>query len=371
LAAIATICDIVDLQGENRVIVKSGLAILNASKLINPGLGSLIARKGYLDKPIDVLTAGFVIGPCINATGRLENAATSVQLLLASSDEEKTRYGLSERLSVLNDERKSITAKSAERVLAAIAKQETLEKVLVIVDEQTHESVAGIVAGRIKDSANRPVILLTRCRMAEEGDFLKGSGRSVEGYNMFEALYANRALLTRFGGHALAAGMTLPAENVHLLRERLNEICYLNEEDFCATMYVDAEIPLTAVTMALAEELAGMAPFGKGNREPLFVTRGMRPESIRLIGDKNTILVTFVEGAKKVKGIAFGLNNKFNEDLRRLLRRDECQRLLSGTLWNAGLVMDLLYAIEINVYNGVASVQMRMKDFVVRKDACI
>jgi len=363
LAAIATVCDIVDLMGENRVLVKSGLAALNDNKHVNVGLGQLISLKGYSDKPIDTFTLGFVLGPCINATGRLESAEMSVRLLI--SDNEEERMLLARKLSDLNDERKELTVKCVERALESL-KTEVTDKVLVLEDIETHESIAGIVAGRVKDTLNRPTIMLTKGADIPEYpgvSIRKGSGRSIEGYNLFEALYAHRDLTIRFGGHSMAAGLSLSEKNVPILRERLNADCTLKESDFRAVLYIDRELPPEEITLKLANELAWLAPFGKGNREPLFSTRGLNCIGLRVLNEKSTLIFTFDAGGRKLKGIAFGLNDRFSEALREKFDESTYRRLLSGHV--TGLIMDVAYTVESNTYNGQTSVQIRIKDFLI------
>ena len=347
LAAIATICDIVNLQDENRILVREGLSRLNANKLLNPGLGSLIAKRNYLDKPIDTFTVGFVIGPCLNATGRLGSAGKSVALLLA--EEATDRHSLADELCELNDARKDLTAECVTRTMESLT--EPLDKVLVLTDLTAHESVAGIVAGRIKEATGRPTILLTK-----GDDAIKGSGRSVEGYNLFEALYAHRHLFTRFGGHPMAAGLTLPEENIPLLREALNANCNLSEEDFAPAYKIDRELLPQEINLALSEELKNLAPFGKGNHDPLFISRKLYVENCRVINDKNTLIFTFYTKAGKLKGIAFGLNEAYAAAVQE-----------ANVMPTGGYYMDAVYAVETNVYNGVSSVQMRVRDFRVFK----
>ena len=343
LAAIATICDIVNLQDENRIIVREGLAKLNNNKLLNPGLGSLITRRGYLDKPIDTFTVGFVIGPCLNATGRLGSASQSVALLLAQDSEE--RMQLSAELCELNDARKELTAECVTRAIESLTTP--LDKVLVLTDHTAHESVAGIVAGRIKETTGRPTIFLTQGDSA-----MKGSGRSIEGYNLFEALYAHSHLFTRFGGHPMAAGLTLPEENIPLLREALNADCNLLEDDFAPTYKIDRELLPQDIKLELSEELKTLAPFGKANHEPLFISRKLYVENCRVINEKNTLIFTFSTKSGKIKGIAFGLNDAYATAIEE-----------AGAQPQGGYYMDAVYALETNVYNGMASVQMRLRDF--------
>ncbi|MCL2197609.1 MAG: single-stranded-DNA-specific exonuclease RecJ [Defluviitaleaceae bacterium] len=342
LAAIATLCDIVPLQDENRILVNSGLAVLNANKLINPGLGSLITIRGYLDKPIEAFTVGFVIGPCLNATGRLESAELAVELLLTAAEDTQKRLKLAQRLTELNEARKALTAECVDRALADLP--DPLPRVIVITDFEAHESVAGIVAGRIRENTHRPTILIT------QGDgATKGSGRSVEAYNLFEALYAHRHLFTRFGGHAMAAGLTLPEENIPILREALNADCTLPEEDFVPSLQIDRVLPSEEITLALSDELSRLAPFGKGNSEPLFVSYGLLAEKVRVLNEKNTLIFTFTTNTgKRLKGIAFGLNTLYAATF-----SDKTENI----------EMDAVYAIETNTWNNVTEVQIRIRDF--------
>ncbi|MCL2526811.1 MAG: single-stranded-DNA-specific exonuclease RecJ [Defluviitaleaceae bacterium] len=344
LAAIGTICDIVDLQDENRTIVTEGLSRLNAHKLLNPGLGSLIAARGYLEKPIDTFAVGFILGPCLNATGRLGSASQAVQLLLAADSAEE-RIRLAQELCQLNDARKQLTADCVERAIADLPNP--LDKVLVLTDNQAHESVAGIVAGRIKESTGRPTILLT------QGDgAMKGSGRSVEGYNLFEALFAHKHLFIRFGGHPMAAGLTILEENIPLLKEALNADCNLAEDEFIPALKIDRELDVADIKLSLSEELAKLAPYGKGNREPLFVSRKLYVDSCRIINEKNTLIFTFSTTAGKLKGIAFGLNQAYAAAV-----------TTAGVRPLGGYFMDIVYLLEVNVYNGMTSVQARLRDF--------
>ena len=362
LATIATICDIVDLNGENRCLVKQGLAVLNAKRQLNGGLAQLISLRGYAEKPIDTFTIGFVIGPCINATGRLESAEISVRLLLSNRPEEQ--QSLARTLVDLNEERKEITRKSAERAFKSL--EFVTDNVLVLVDEECHESIAGIVAGRIKDRTNQPTIVLTRS--AEAPGILKGSGRSIDTYNLFEALYDNRDLFLRFGGHAMAAGLTLHEDNVEELRKRLNESCNLSKSDFKRLVYIDRELMVDEIDLALAKELDFLAPFGKANREPLFVTKDLNVKFLRIIDEKNTLIFTFDTPIGKLKGIAFGLNDILLEELQANFSEQEYRRIVSGQLAGIGLVMDVVHAVESNTYNGRTSVQMHIKDFEIRKE---
>jgi single-stranded-DNA-specific exonuclease len=205
--------------------------------------------------------------------------------------------------------------------------------------------VAGIVAGRIRDEVNRPALLFTR-----GDDAMKGSGRSVEGYNLFEALHVNRHMFMRFGGHAMAAGLTLAEDNIGPLRQALNEACALSDEDFVPVLNVDRMLTAEQVTLALSNELARLAPYGKGNREALFAATGLLVENVRIMDEKNTLIFTFLcKNKRRVKGIAFGLNDKFRE-------------VYGG--FTPAMTVDAAFLVETNVYNGVASPQMRIKAFI-------
>ena len=345
LAAIATLCDIVPLVDENRAIVKLGLSKLGKNKLLNPGLGSLIALRGYLDKTIDTFTVSFVLGPCLNATGRLESAAIAVELLCAQQEDVKKRGELADELVRLNTERKNLTQDCVERILRNLPKE--LPKILVLVDLEAHESVAGIVAGRIRETTGRPTILFT------SGDgALKGSGRSIEKYNIFDALYKNKHLFIRFGGHAMACGITMEAENTAFLSHALNEDCELYEEDFAEKILIDAELSLSDISLKLSEELAFLAPFGKSNQEPLFVSRGLYTESVRVLDEKNTLIFSFSKNACRIRGIAFGKNELYDK-----LTKE------AGVYKQGGFYMDVVYGVETNEWNNERSVQMRIRDF--------
>ena len=347
LAAIATLCDIVPLVDENRIIVKLGLQKLGKNKLVNPGLGSLIALRGYLDKTIDTFTVSFVLGPCLNATGRLESASIAVELLCASSGDVVKRGELADELLRLNNERKNLTQECVERILRTMPKE--LPKVLVLVDLEAHESVAGIVAGRIRETTGRPTILFT------SGDgALKGSGRSIEKYNIFDALYKNKHLFIRFGGHAMACGLTMEAQNVAVLSDALNSDCELTEEDFLEKIMIDDELSLRDIDLKLSEELSFLAPFGKNNEEPFFLTRKLYTESVKVLDEKRTLIFGFSKDGCRLKGITFGKNELYDTRIKE-----------AGVNKSGGFFMDVVYGIETNEWNNEKSVQLRIRDFAI------
>jgi single-stranded-DNA-specific exonuclease len=360
LAAIATVCDIVPLLEENRMLVKRGIDILNLDKRINLGLWHLMMEKKIQDKAITVFDIGYVLGPCINASGRLSHAAEAVDLFL--SDDPIEAAALASKLASLNETRKDMTEKAFDRAMDMIfADDAELGKVLVLFDEETDESIAGVVAGRIKERLCRPVIMLTR-----GGGAVKGSARSIEAYNIFEALRRNADLFIRFGGHAMAAGLMLEERNIVPLRERLNAECSLSEENFIPALYIDMQLQPEEATFALVREIALLSPFGKDNPEPLFIAKGLRLERLRLIDEKNTILFTF-SGDRSKKGVCFGLNDSFRAKMEELYEPLEASKILAGILRESSIEMDVVYAPEINMYNNKESVQMRIKDFRIYK----
>lgn len=348
LAAIATICDIVPLHGENRILANCGMAILNEHKLINPGLGTLIGLRGYLEKPLDPFTVGFVLGPCINAPGRLTNGTTAVELLTAPSEDIPHRVALAQSLMQLNEDRKTLTADATARLLESLP--QTLDNVLVLVDKDIHESIGGIVAGRIKEHTGRPTIVF-----AQGEDAMKGSGRSIPHYNLFQALNANSHLFTRFGGHAMAAGLTMTEANIPLLRDALNATANLTPTHFHKIIPIDQTLTLSDITLPLAEELSRLAPFGAGNQEPLFATHNLFAENVRILDEKSTLIFTLADNTgRKIKAIAFGLNEAY-----------ATQTQATNVNKLGGFPLDIAYAIEINVYNNIQSLQLRLRDFVI------
>lgn len=359
-AAVATVCDIVDLLDENRVIVKAGLAEIQHTT--NTGLRVLLEETGLGDRQITEYHLGFVVGPCINATGRLESGRQAVELF-CETEENKARE-IARRLKELNEERKELTREAVERITAQVEADGSLaQPVLVLYDHTIHESVAGIVAGRIKEKYYRPVILITD---AEDG--AKGSGRSIEGYHLFEALFRCRELFTRFGGHAMAAGLSLPHRNIPLLRERLNAECTLTEEDMVPVLRLEKQLSFGEIHLALAKELRLLAPFGKENPAPLFASKGVWVKNLNLIGKEKDILkMTLMEpeSGRYLAGISFDGYPHLMEILKRLYPHQDCDKILhSGQL---SFPIDIVYRVEINSYGGRDSVQLNIQDFRIAK----
>lgn len=298
--AIATVGDVMDLVGENRIFVKQGLEMLKRTN--NHGLKALMECTGV---PVDRLSAyhiGFVIGPCINASGRLDTAKRALELLNAPNRREAVM--LAEDLKALNDSRKEMTEKGVEKAVEQIENTPLKEdKVLVVYLPDCHESIAGIIAGRIKERYYRPTFVLTA---GEEG--VKGSGRSIEAYNMFEEMCKCRTLFTKFGGHKLAAGLSLEEENVGRFREVINELADLSEEDMLPKVSIDMQLPLPYVTEKLVSELELLEPFGKGNTKPLFAEKKLKVISPKIIGKNQNVLKFRVQDQRgsQMEAIYFG-----------------------------------------------------------------
>ncbi|WP_405725156.1 single-stranded-DNA-specific exonuclease RecJ [Anaerotignum sp.] len=355
-AAIATVCDIVDLLGENRAIVRKGLPEIRKTE--NIGLRVLMEEAGLADKVISDYHIGFIIGPCINATGRLESGRQAVELFCSKNEAEAREKA--KNLVQLNEERKHLTEEAAIRADLALQEGDARkERVLVLYDPTIHESIAGIVAGRIKDKYYHPTILITG---SEEG--AKGSGRSIEGYHLFEALFENRDLFTRFGGHAMAAGLSLPVENIDILRKRLNEQCRLTEEEMIPVLRIEKALSFAEIDLGLAKELKALAPFGKGNPAPLFGSKGIRVDRLDIIGkEKNILRMTLSEPSSgtRLSAISFDGYDLLCQLLKELYPTEDCDKMiLCGQL--PGL-LDIVYSVDINTYNGRSSVQLMLKDF--------
>lgn len=280
--AIATVGDVMDLTGENRIFVKQGLEMLRRTH--NPGLKALIECTGIDAERLNTYHIGFVIGPCINASGRLDTARRALDLLNAETRRDAVM--LAEDLKALNDSRKEMTEKGVEEAVRLIENTELKEdKVLVVYLPDCHESIAGIIAGRLKERYYRPVFVLTR---AEEG--VKGSGRSIESYDMFAQMCRCRELFTKFGGHRLAAGLSLEEKNVDRFRQTINELADLSEEDLQEKVTIDMQLPFPYITENLIKELELLEPFGKGNPRPLFAEKNLRVISPRILGKNRNVL---------------------------------------------------------------------------------
>ena len=287
-AAIATVGDIVDLLDENRIIVKEGLKLI--ANTGNYGLNALMAVTGVSRESINAYHIGFVLGPCLNASGRLDSAKRALKMLVTDDRAEAERHA--GELKDLNEERKKLTSEAVDKAVDMVENSSLKDdRVLVIFLPDCHESIAGIVAGRIREKYYKPVIVLTRGEQEA-----KGSARSIESYNMFEKLSECKDLFTRFGGHPMAAGLSLPEENIPEFRRRINEHCNLSEEDLTETVWIDVPMPLEYINEKLILELGGLEPFGKANPEPVFADKNISIRNIRAIGkDKQYTRMTIAK----------------------------------------------------------------------------
>ena len=337
--AIATVGDVMDLTGENRIFVKQGLEMLKRTH--NPGLKALIECTGIDVERLNTYHIGFVIGPCINASGRLDTAKRALELLNARTRREAVM--LAEDLKALNDSRKEMTEKGVEEAVRLIEHTDLREdKVLVVYLPECHESIAGIIAGRLKERYYRPVFVLTR---AEEG--VKGSGRSIESYDMFGQMCRCRELFTKFGGHKLAAGLSLAEENVELFRRTINELAELTEEDLMEKVSIDMQLPFPYITEALLGELSLLEPFGKGNPKPLFAERNIRVLGPRILGKNRNVLKCRLEdpSGNQMDAVYFG-------DVETCLRKMEEKPVMSFT-----------YYPSINEYMGRKTLQVTIVNY--------
>jgi single-stranded-DNA-specific exonuclease len=358
LAALATVCDVVELTGENRIIVRAGLDVINSGDIPNIGLSALIAARfrNLPDAALGAYELGFVVGPCVNAAGRLETAELAARLFMTDDPEEAG--ALSERLAGLNEERKSKTETCVARALASLP--DPPDKIIVALDPEAHESVAGIAAGRIREALGRPALVLTRS--AEDG-FVKGSARSVPAYNIFEGLSRCRDMFERFGGHAMAAGLTMAETRVDELRERLNAECALSDDDLIPRISADMSLPFARATFALAVELRRMEPFGKGNERPVFGAKGVRGVDAEIIGGKRTTLrFSFRDGARPFRAVCFGMLERFVSDLG-AVRGADFAGAFGETGRCQGLTMDFLYCLSVHEYNGNEYLDIKITDF--------
>ena len=337
-AAIATVGDVMKLQDENRMIVKYGLKKLGHTK--NLGLRKL-AEKTNLDlSSITAYHIGFVIGPCLNAGGRLQTAKLALSMLLAKDEE--TVEELAQELKDLNDMRKDMTEHWTAEAKVLADTQYRNDKVLVIFLPDCHESLAGIIAGRLREYCQKPAIVLTRSEEA-----VKGSGRSIESYHMFQKLSEVKDLMLKFGGHPMAAGLSLLEENIDEFRRELNERSGLTEEDFKAKLWIDVPMPIDYINERLVEELKILEPFGQGNEKPLFAQKQVRIRSCRVIGKNKNVVKLVLEGGSgmPMDGILFTDGIAFEEE-------------------RAGrTVMDIIYYPEINEYNGNRNLQVVIRNY--------
>lgn len=337
-AAVATVGDVMRLQDENRILVKYGLKRIGRTK--NLGLRKLVEKNNLDPDRLSAYHIGFVIGPCLNAGGRLQTAKLALRLLLAESEAEADE--LAEELKALNDTRKDMTKKGEAEAAAQVEERYADDKVLVVFLPDCHESLAGIIAGRVRERFHKPAIVLTR---GEE--MVKGSGRSIEKYHMFQGLCGVADLLPKFGGHPMAAGLSIEEKNIDEFRRRLNEAADLTEEDFIPRVWIDVPMPFEYVSERLVQELELLEPFGQGNEKPQFAQKNLSIRQARVLGkNRNVVKLSLVtESGLSVDGLWFGDGDEF---LREQAGRD---------------AIDIVYYPDINEYNGRRTLQAVIKNY--------
>lgn len=351
--AFATVGDIMSLTGLNRILVKEGLKRIHHTT--NIGMRALVSQCGLLPEQIDTYHFGFVLGPCINAAGRLDTARRALRLFISESPEEAAE--IADELVVLNEERKEMTRQGVEEA-KQLVEEGGYEKdpVLILYLPDVHESIAGIIAGRIREYYYRPTFILTK---AEDG--VKGSGRSTEEYSMYEQMCKCSNLLTKFGGHPMAAGLSLPEENVEIFRKQMNENCPFRAEEIVQTIHIDVPMPVDYVTNALVEEFSILAPFGKDNPKPVFADRNLKISRMWVIGkNQNVLRMTLVsEQGRPLSAIYFGDIEAMRTYLVEQYGTQEVEKAFHGRENN--MQISIVYSPKINTYKDSETLQFEIQ----------
>lgn len=340
-AAIATVGDVMKLQDENRIIVRWGLKQIPHTA--SAGLRALVEACGLDIYDLTAYHIGFVIGPCLNASGRLKTAKLALELLLCEGMQQSARAEeMAAELKLLNEERKDMTQAGMEQAFEQVDAELADDDVLVVYLPDCHESLAGIIAGRVREAYNKPSFVLTRGE-----DCVKGSGRSIESYHMYQALCGVQDLLLKFGGHPMAAGFSLKEENIDEFRRRLNEQSALTKEDFIPKIWIDVAMPLEYISEALVNELKGLEPFGQGNEKPQFAQKNLRIRSVRAIGrNNNAVRMTVVtEQGRPMEAMVFTVADQFVEEAKQ------------------SRSIDVIYYPDINEYNGNRTLQIVVRAY--------
>ena len=358
-AGVATICDVVDLIDENRVIAKYAIDVLNGT-VNNVGMRALIEACNLQDKEINSYSIGFVLGPCINASGRLETAKMAVDLFV--SKEYEKCIEIAKKLVELNKTRKMMTEEAVESVIKQIENSDIInDKVLVVLDKEIHESLAGIIAGRIKERYNRPTIVLT----SGSNNIIKGSGRSIEEYNMFEELTKVKENFLKFGGHPMAAGMSLESCNVDKLRRELNENCALDENDLIKKYTIDCSFKIGNINNQLVYDINMLEPFGKGNHRPVLGDKGVEVNKILVFGEENNVIkfefANSPDGMifENVENVSNNIKAWYGEEYGEIVSYDRYKTITLPV----GCKMDILYSPTFNKYNGNINIQLKIVDY--------
>lgn len=354
IAAFATVGDVMELLDENRIVVKEGLRLLEKSD--NLGIRALLNITGLNDAKLSAYHIGFVLGPCINATGRLDMAQRALKLLLATDKAEAAT--IAAELKDLNESRKEMTLKGVEEAILFVENNGVAkDKVLVVYLPDCHESLAGIIAGRLRERYDKPVFVLTD---SKEG--VKGSGRSVEAYHMYENMTKIKDIFTKYGGHKMAAGLSLPSDKVEEFRKRINEVCTVTEEEMESKLRIDVPMPISYANMQLTEQLAVLEPFGNGNPKPVFAQKNITLVSARLVGKEKNVLKLLLrdETGFMVDGVCFShvadVVSKLEEDY----GKERVNKMYKG---NGDISVSIAYYPDINEYAGRRSMQMIVTAF--------
>ncbi len=337
-AAIATVGDVMRLQDENRILVRQGLRQIAETKSL--GLRKLVEACELNIQDLTAYHIGFVVGPCLNASGRLQTAKLALELLLCENEDEAAR--MAEELRELNEERKTMTQQGTDEALRQVEEKYAKDSVLVIFLPDCHESVAGIIAGRVREAWNRPTFVLTQGE-----DCVKGSGRSIEAYHMYQEMCKVQELFLKFGGHPMAAGFSMEERHVEEFRRRLNEQATLQEDDFIPRIWIDVAMPLEYISESLIQELKLLEPFGQGNEKPQFAQKNLRIRSVRVLGKhRNAVKLTLVtENGLPMEGMLFTQGDLFVEELGEMR------------------TMDVVYYPDINEYNGKRTLQIVIREY--------
>lgn len=340
-AAIATVGDVMKLQDENRLIVKYGLKKIGSTK--NTGLRMLVEKNNLDINNLSAYHIGFVIGPCLNAGGRLKSAKVALRMLLEQDPDRVS--GLADELKELNDVRKDMTAKGETEAIEQVERFYMSDKVLVVFLPECHESLAGIIAGRLREHFHKPSFVLTRGEQSA-----KGSGRSIEAYHMYQGLCEVSDLLVKFGGHPMAAGLSIEESDIDEFRRRLNENAKLTEDDFVPQIWIDVPMPFEYVNEKIVDELKGLEPFGQGNEKPLFAQKSLTIRNVRVLGkNRNVVKMNLVTNTgHPFDGLMFADGDRFLEE---------------QTGQNT---IDMIYYPDVNEYNGTRTLQAIIKNYKFR-----
>lgn len=356
LAAFATVGDVMELKDENRALVKTGLRLMGNTSYI--GLKALLSVMGRWGTPVTAYHLGYILGPCINATGRIDTASRALELLMTEQESEAMRLAM--ELKEMNDSRKLITEQGTSKAVEQIEKGEhDGDSVYVIYLSECHESIAGIIAGRIRERYHHPTLVIT-----DTEDGLKGSGRSIESYDMYQELSAVRDIFTKFGGHAQAAGFSLPKNKLSELRRRLNENSRLTETDFREKLWIDAEMPFSYVSPQLLDQFALLEPFGNGNPKPLFAKKDVLLYSARMLGAEGKVgkyQIRDTNGGTAELTLFFDKNKVFKKFLTDRYGEEKVREVFRGR--GEGLKFSAAYYPQWNEWQGQKNIQFIMEDF--------